>query len=168
MQSDILFDNIYIGHSVADAAAFRAETYDVKRPIEDAEDAATKPPPEAKPSSPMDLSFKDDPLRYMKEKFALFVTIAKDDPLEAIRFLPEVAGALGILAVTLIATVVGAIGMSSATPSQEDVKKTMQKAKDAVVEAKDQTVDAAASGVETVKAEVNKRSTRSTHSSVTD
>src|SRR5690349_5368947 len=103
MQSEILFDNIYIGHSVEDAAALRAETYDIKRPLEDAEDKKSAPKKADKPASPMDLSFKEDPVKYVKEKLDLFISIAKTDPVEAIRFLPEVAGGIGVLLVTLIA-----------------------------------------------------------------
>lgn len=163
MQKDILFDNIYIGHSVEDAAAFRKETWDVKRPAEDAEEAASKPKLEDKPKSPMDLVFKDDPVKYVKEKLELFITIAKKDPVEAIRFMPEVAGGIGVAVVTVLALLIGAIGLgsSSAVPSKEDMKKTAEKVKEKVVEAKDQAVDAASSGVETAKAEVNKRTTRS-------
>ncbi|KAF7508003.1 hypothetical protein GJ744_009900 [Endocarpon pusillum] len=163
MQKDILFDNIYIGHSVEDAAAFRKETWDVKRPAEDAAEAASKPKLEDKPKSPMDLVFKDDPVKYVKEKLELFITIAKKDPVEAIRFLPEVAGGIGVAVVTVLALLIGAIGLgsSSAAPSKEDIKKTAEKVKEKVVEAKDQAVDAASSGVETAKAEVNKRTTRS-------
>jgi calnexin len=163
MQNNILFDNIYIGHSVEDAAALRKETWDLKRPAEEAEEAATKPKLDEKPKSPMDLSFKDDPVKYVKEKLDLFITIAKKDPMEAIRFLPEVAGGIGVVVVTVLALLVGAIGFSSssAAPSKEDVKKSAEKAKEKAVEAKDQAADAASSGVETVKAEVNKRTTRS-------
>jgi calnexin len=162
MQSDILFDNIYIGHSVEDAAALRAETYDLKRPVEDAEEAAAKPKPADKPKSPSELVFKDDPVTYVKEKFDLFVTIAKRDPIEAIRFVPEIAGGLGALVVVLIAFVVGAISLSSpAAPSKEDIKKAAQKAKDSAVSAKDQAADSVSSGADTAKAEVNKRATRS-------
>ena len=163
MQSDILFDNIYIGHSVEDAAALVAETYSLKRPAEDEEEAKTKPKPDSKPSSPNDLVFKDDPILYVKEKWELFLTIAKRDPFEAIKFVPEVAGGLGALAVLLIAFVAAAITMSSpAAPSKEDIKKAAQKAQNAAKDAKDQAVDAAASGVDSAKAEVNKRTTRST------
>jgi calnexin len=162
MQSDILFDNIYIGHSVEDAAALRAETYDLKRPVEDAEEAATKPKPADKPKSPSDLVFKDDPVTYVKEKFDLFLTIAKRDPIEAIKFVPEIAGGLGALVVVLIAFVVGAISLSSpAAPSKEDVKKAAQKAKDSAVSAKDHAADSVSSGADAAKAEVNKRTTRS-------
>lgn len=166
MQKDILFDNIYIGHSVEDAAAFRGQTWDLKRPVEDAEEAASKPKLEEKPKSPMDLSFTEDPITYVKEKLELFITIAKKDPMEAIRFLPEVAGGIGVAVVTILALIIGAIGLgsSSAAPSQEDIKKTAEKVKEKVVDAKDQAVDAASSGVETAKAEVNKRTTRSSGS----
>lgn len=162
MQADILFDNIYIGHSIEDAAALRAETYDIKRPIEDAEDAKFKPAPDSKPSSPMDLNFMDDPVTYVKEKLDLFITLAKKDPVEAIKFMPEVAGVIGGGVVFVLAILVGVLGMGgAAAPSKEDIKKSAQKAKDAAVDAKDKAVDAAASGVDQAKTEVNKRTTRS-------
>ena len=41
MQSDILFDNIYIGHSVEDAEKLKVETFDVKHAIEKAEEIWT-------------------------------------------------------------------------------------------------------------------------------
>jgi|ERR1700733_4927883 calnexin len=162
MQSDILFDNIYIGHSVEDAAALRAETYDLKRPVEDAEEAAAKPKPADKPKSPSELVFKDDPVTYVKEKFDLFLTIAKRDPIEAIKFVPEIAGGLGALVVALIAFVVAAISLSSpAPPSKEDIKKAAQKAKDSAASAKDQAAESVSSGADAAKAEASKRTTRS-------
>ena len=104
----------------------------------------------------------DDPVKYVKEKLDLFLTIAKKDPMEAVRFVPEVAGGLGVLVVTLIAFIAGAIAMSSSAPSKEDVKQAAKKAKEAAVDTKDRAVDAASTGVETAKAEANKRTTRST------
>lgn len=162
MQSDITFDNIYIGHSVEDAAAFRAETYDVKRPIEDAEDAKSKPKPSESPKSPSDLSFMDDPVTFVKEKLDLFVTLAKKDPIEAIKFMPEVAGVIGGALVLVVAIIVGLAGSGGPTaPSKEDIKKSAQKAKEAAIDAKDKAADAATSGAEAVKTEVTKRTTRS-------
>lgn len=162
MQADILFDNIYIGHSIEDAAALRAETYDIKRPLEDAEDAKSKPVPDSKPSSPLDLNFMDDPVTYVKEKLDLFITLAKKDPLEAVKFMPDVAGVIGGAVVLVLAILVGALGLgSAAAPSKEDIKKNVQKTKEAVVSTKDSAVDAAASGVDQAKAEINKRTTRS-------
>ena len=110
----------------------------------------------------MDLNFKDDPVYYIKEKFDLFLTIAKRDPIEAIKFVPEIAGGLGVLAVTVFVIVVSLATMGSgAAPTKEQVKDAAKKAKDATVEAKDKAAEAVASGAEKAQAEVNKRATRS-------
>jgi len=163
MQSDILFDNIYIGHSIEDAATLAAETYEVKRAIEDEEDAKTKPKIDEKPKSPMDLTFMDDPITYVKEKLDLFITLAKKDPVEAIKFMPEVAGGIGAVVVTLVALIIGVLGMgAAAAPSQEDIRKRANKAKAEAADAKDLAADAVASGAENIKADlINKRTTRS-------
>jgi len=160
MQNDILFDNIYIGHSIEDAEKLKAETWDVKHPIELAEDEATKPKPADPPKSPMDLKFMDDPVLYVREKVDLFMTIAKKDPVQAIKFVPEVAGGIGILAVTLIAVIIGAVGMSGASPPPQ-VKNAAEKVKKTALDAKDQVMDAAASGADKAQTEINKRTTRS-------
>jgi calnexin len=167
MQSDITFDNIYIGHSVEDAAKFREETYDIKRPIEEAEDEKSRPKPADTPKSPSDLKFTEDPVTFVKEKLDLFITLAKKDPVEAIKFMPEVAGGIGGALALLIAIVVGlaSAGGSAAAPSKEDIKKTAQKAKETAADAAAKAQDAAATGVDAAKAEVNKRVTRSTGSS---
>ncbi|KAH0841348.1 hypothetical protein AYO21_04943 [Fonsecaea monophora] len=167
MQSDITFDNIYIGHSIEDANAFRAETYDVKRPIEEAEDAKSRPKPEDIPKSPSDLKFMDDPVTFIKEKLDLFITLAKKDPVEAIKFMPDVAGGIGGAFALLIAIIVGlsSMGGSPPVPSKEDVKKAAQKAKDTATEVKEKVQDAAASGAEATKNEASKRVTRSSGNS---
>ncbi|MCJ1354632.1 MAG: hypothetical protein MMC33_004621 [Icmadophila ericetorum] len=158
MQSDILFDNIYIGHSIEDAEKLKAETFDIKRPIEVALDEAEKPKAPEKPKSPMDLKFMDDPVLYVREKVQLFLTLVQKDPVEAIRFVPEVAGGIGVLVVTLLVVVISALGGSSPPPQ---VKKAVEKTKETAANVKDQAVDAATTGVEKVQAEVNKRTTRS-------
>lgn len=163
MQADITFDNIYIGHSIDDAAALRKETYDVKKPVEDAEDAKSKPEPKDKPKSPSDLIFMDDPVLYIREKLELFITLAKKDPVEAIKFMPEVAGGIGgavALVIALVALLAGS--GSGAAPSKEDIKKTAQQAKNKTIEVKDKAADGASSGAQAVNDEVNKRTTRST------
>lgn len=114
----------------------------------------TKPP-----RSPSDLVFTEDPIHYIKEKLDLFFTIAQNDPIQAIKFVPEAAGGLAAILVTLLAVIVGVVSMSgSSAPPQ--VKKAAEKAKSTAVDAKDKVAEAAASGVEQAKAE--KRSTRST------
>jgi calnexin len=149
MQKDILFDNIYIGHSVSDAEKLKAETFDLKHAAEKADEEANKPKLSEEIKSPSDLVFKDDPVRYVKEKTALFIEIAKRDPVEAITILALLASIL--------------IG-SGAAPSKEQVKVQANKAKDAAVDAKDKAAEAISTGAEKAQAEVNKRTTRSTAS----
>ena len=156
MQKDILFDNIYIGHSIDDAEKLKAETFDLKHPAEKAEEEANKPKPKDTPKSPSDLVFKDDPVLYVKEKLNLFIEIAKRDPVEAVKFVPEVAGGIGVIAVTIFA-----ILASVAAPSQEQLKAQANKAKKTAIDAKDKAAEAVATGAEKAQAEVNKRTTRS-------
>jgi len=159
MQNDILFDNIYVGHSPEDAEALKKATWDLKVAAEKAEEELTKPKEEEKPKSPSERSFKDDPIKYITEKIDLFVTIAKNDPLQAIKFVPEVAGGLGVLVVTVLAIFLTLVsGGGSAAPAVKDAAK---KAKDAAVDAKDKAAEAVTTGAEKAQAEVQKRSTRS-------
>ena len=160
MQSDILFDNIYIGHSIEDAEKLKAETYDVKAAIESAEEDAAKPPPPPTPESPSDIKFMEDPVTYIRQKVDLFYGLAKKDPVEAIKTLPEVAGGIGALAVTIIALILGIVGMTGGSPPPQ-IKKAAEKAKQSAVDTKDQVADAATSATEKAQNEINKRTTRS-------
>jgi calnexin len=163
MQSDILFDNIYIGHSIEDAQKFAEETFFVKHPVEKLLELEAKPKPdEKKPArSPSDLVFLDDPVHYIREKLDLFFTIAQNDPIQAIKFVPEAAGGIAAVIVTLIAVIVGVVSMSGSTPPPQ-VKKAAENAKVAAADAKDKVTEAVSSGADKVKDEVNKRTTRST------
>ncbi|KAI1322011.1 Calreticulin-domain-containing protein [Xylariaceae sp. FL0255] len=157
MQSDISFDNIYIGHSVEDAKKLADETFHVKYPVEKAREQADKPKPSEKPASPSDLKFLDDPVLYIKEKLDLFLTIAAKNPVEAVKFVPEVPGAIGGLLVLVIALV----GIFSGGSVPEPAKKAAADAKEKVKEATDKAAEAVTTGAEKVKAEANKRATRS-------
>ncbi|KAI9684077.1 MAG: hypothetical protein M1829_003347 [Trizodia sp. TS-e1964] len=161
MQSDILFDNIYIGHSIQDAEKLKSETFDIKHPIEKAEDMATKPtePELERKKSPLDLVFKEDPLLYIKEKLDLFLTIAKRDPLQAIQFVPEIAGGIAALLATAIALFIGIISLSS-SPASPQVKKAVEKTKEVAKDTKEAVTEATASATEIVKSQVNKRSAK--------
>jgi len=166
MQGNILFDNIYIGHSVEDARKLKEQTFDVKIALEKEEEAASAPPPPVEaPKSPSDLKFADDPILYVREKVELFLTIAKRDPVEAIRFVPEVAGGAAVLAVTiltLLATLV--LGGSSAPSVQQtkaNIKSSATTATNDAASAKDQVAEAVATGAENIAADMNKRTTRS-------
>ncbi|KAL2139981.1 hypothetical protein VTI28DRAFT_4411 [Corynascus sepedonium] len=158
MQNNILFDNIYVGHSVEDAKKLAEETFFKKHPVEKALEEADKPKVEDKPKSPSDLKFLDDPKTYIQEKLDLFLTIAKKDPFEAIKFVPEIAGGLAALFVTALALIFGLVGLgSSAAPA---AKKVAAEGKEKAKEAKDKASSAAATGADTAK-EATKRTTRS-------
>jgi len=164
MQNDILFDNIYIGHSIADADAFAKETFVVKKAAEEAAEEAEKPKIDdnEKPKSPLDLKFMDDPVFYIKEKVGLFVELAKRDPIEAVKFVPEVAAGLAVGAITLVLLIVGmGAGGAAAAPSKEQIQANAEKAKAKAQETKEQVAEAVASGADRAKEEVNKRQTRS-------
>jgi calnexin len=162
MQNDILFDNIYIGHSVSDAEAFAAETFTVKLASEKAEEEKTKPKKEDKPETLTDMKFMDDPVAYAKVKWELFTDLWSRDPMQAIKLVPEVTGAIGLGAVTLIGLLVGLIGGGAkAAPSKEELQAQAAKAKAKAGELKDQATDAATTGIDKAKEEVNKRTTRS-------
>jgi len=162
MQNDILFDNIYIGHSVAEAEALQKETFDVKQRVEKAQEEQEKPKEPERPKSPMDLKFTDDPVFYMQEKLDLFLTIAKRDPMQAIQFVPEVAGAAGVLVLTILALLFGVIGVGSkAAPSKEQVKAKSQELKEKATEVKDRASEQVSSSAEVVQDEARKRTTRS-------
>jgi calnexin len=165
MQNDILFDNIYIGHSISDAEKLAKDTFEVKKAVEVAQEEADKPKKDETdtPKSSSDLSFMDDPVTYAKQKVNLFAAIAQRDPIEAIKFVPEVAAGIAIGFVTLLFVLLGLFtGGAAAAPSKEQIKTGAQQAKAKVNETKDQVTEAVASGTEKVKVEANKRNTRST------
>lgn len=159
MQSDILFDNIYIGHSVEDANKLAEESFLEKHPVEELAELADKPKTPEKPKSPSDLKFLDDPVFYVKEKLDLFLTIAKSDPIQAVKFVPEVAGGIAAILITIVAVVVGAITMGGqAAPA---AKKVATDAKDKAKDAKEKVTEAVTTGAEKAQAETTKRTTRS-------
>ncbi|PGH27342.1 hypothetical protein AJ80_01054 [Polytolypa hystricis UAMH7299] len=155
MQNDILFDNIYIGHSIEDAQKLKAETFDIKHPIEAAEEEATKPKPEENDGT--SVKFTEAPLAYILERLDLFIAIGKEDPIEAIKAVPEIVGGLGAILVTLILVVVGAIGLSS--PAPPPAKKDAGKGKQAA--SKDKAAEAVTTAAENVKGGATKRSGKS-------
>ncbi|KAK4168501.1 Calreticulin family-domain-containing protein [Cladorrhinum sp. PSN259] len=155
MQNNILFDNIYVGHSVDDAKKLAEETFFKKHPVEEALESADKPKEEEKPASPSDLKFLDDPKKYITEKLDLFLTIAKKDPIEAIKFVPEIAGGLAAAFITVLAVIFGLLG--AATSAAPAAKKAVTDVKE---KAKDAKSEAATTGADTNKPEATKRTTR--------
>ncbi|BFZ63616.1 hypothetical protein YB2330_004747 [Saitoella coloradoensis] len=134
MQNDILFDNIYVGHSVEDAEALAEETWKVKYANEKAEEEqnikATPEPP--KQDSKGNVSpWKEDPLGYASQQLDMFYQIFIRDPRSALEMMPEVATAIIVGLVSLLATIGGLLAWltaPAAKPSQV-VKKAAENVK---------------------------------------
>jgi hypothetical protein len=108
MTEDILFDNIYVGHSLEDAKAFAAETFETKKPLEVASDKSVDDDAEDEK-----LSFKDDPISFIRSHVISFVQAAKEDPVAAIKAHPQTGAALAGALFTLfgmLGALVGIIG----------------------------------------------------------
>ncbi|KAI5122387.1 hypothetical protein M0805_004144 [Coniferiporia weirii] len=123
MTPNILFDNIYIGHSVDEAKAFAAQTYDIKHPLEEALNKKTKKIDDDEEEL---ISFKEDPMAFIRQKIFSFLEDAKEDPVEAFKTHPETGGALAVSAITFIGmllTLAGVIG-SQQKPVAKTAKKT--------------------------------------------
>ncbi|KAI5286046.1 hypothetical protein KEM54_000101 [Ascosphaera aggregata] len=137
MQNNILFDNIYVGHSVEDAKKLQAETFDIKRPVEEKLQEESRPTPKDIPGTKIIESFKKDPVGYIKQQTDLFLHIAKVDFVEACKMVPEIAGGIFALFVTLIALIFGAVSLSKpAAASTPQVKKEEKKGEEKVEEKK--------------------------------
>jgi hypothetical protein len=97
MTEDILFTNIYVGHSAEQAKQLAAETFEIKRPIEVAADKAP-----AADDDEEKVSFKDDPVSYLRTRVLDFIEAAKANPLEAFKSQPETGAALVFALFTLL------------------------------------------------------------------
>ncbi|KIJ66437.1 hypothetical protein HYDPIDRAFT_86316 [Hydnomerulius pinastri MD-312] len=123
MTEDILFDNIYVGHSIADAEALVAETYEVKHAREEVEKAAAKAALDLEDS---DLpAFTEDPAGFVRGKIGLFLDDAREDPVAAIQGHPETAAGLAGAVVTLFILLGSLFGLVGA--SQKPVPKSSKK-----------------------------------------
>ena len=113
MTEDILFDNIYIGHSVEDADKLAKETYFVKHALEEAADKAANKVDEEDAESTV--SLKEDPVAFIRQKVLTFVEAAKVDPVNAFKSQPETGAALAVFLATffgMIGVLLGVVGGS--------------------------------------------------------
>lgn len=108
MTPNILFDNIYIGHSAEDAKALAAETYDVKHPLEEASSKSEK---KAADDEDEYIVFKEDPIGFLRQRISFFLDDFRDDPVEAFKSHPETGGALAISAFTFIGMLLALAGL---------------------------------------------------------
>jgi hypothetical protein len=122
MTEDILFDNIYLGHSLEDAKSFAAETFDVKKALEAAEQKSAA----AKEAEEEQIIFKEDPVGFIREKVFEFLDLAQIDPLAAAKSHPETAAGLAFATMTffgmlgvLVTTLFGGQSRPVAKPSKK-------------------------------------------------
>jgi len=163
MQNDILFDNIYIGHSVEDARALQKESFDLKIVAEKAEEKAAEPKfDEEKEADEKVLNFKDDPVKFVRGKAEKFLAEFKKDPIEAVKNNPQTAAPIGVTLLAVVALILTLL--SPAPTTKADVKAAGQKAKDAAEKIKDKS-GATATGADQSKDGAQKRSTRSSDKS---
>ncbi|KAF8433490.1 Calreticulin family-domain-containing protein [Boletus edulis BED1] len=122
MTEDILFDDIYVGHSVKDAATLRAETWGVKHSLED----AAKETPEVE--TPVEIpEFAVDPAGFVRAKIGVFLDDARENPVDAITSHPETAvGLLGTVLTLfgLLGALFGLVGAGQKPIPKASSKKT--------------------------------------------
>ena len=111
MTEDILFDNLYVGHSAAVAKSLAKETFHIKQEVEKEADAPIPDPDEVH-----DKTFKEDPLGFLRLQIFSFIELARIDPLLAFKSKPETAAGLAAALFTLfgmIGALLGLIGSAS-------------------------------------------------------
>jgi hypothetical protein len=122
MTEDILFDNIYVGHSTEDAEGLRAETWGVKHALE--ETVKVTPNVEGAEDIP---DFATDPVGFVRAKIGVFLDDAREDPVGAVTSHPETAaGLLGVIVTLfgLLGALFGLVGAGQKPIPQASSKKT--------------------------------------------
>jgi len=137
MQSEILFDNIYLGHSVKDAKKLAIKTWGVKLAVEKLyqkadvgadldlnlnRDLNLNLDPEAPPATEL--------VAFVQHHLNKFVQLAKIDVVNAVKEMPLVAGAVALvtLLLTFVLGNVLSLFLPKSTPAPEvkDVKEAKE------------------------------------------
>ncbi|KAJ3276301.1 hypothetical protein HK104_003694 [Borealophlyctis nickersoniae] len=128
MQNGILFDNIYVGHSEADAKKLAAETYEIKAKIESekTESETEKAKDSEKPATASD-SKVENIVENVKDQVLDFIGRVQVDPLQAVKELPLVAGGLAAAVLLPVLLLASLLGGSSAKPVVKKVKQVKSK-----------------------------------------
>jgi len=116
MTEDILFDNLYVGHSPEDAKKFAEETFEIKKMIEE-EAKKVEEEAEAAEAGDSQIVFKDDPVGFVRQKVFEFVELAKVDPVFAAKAKPEVAAGLGLVVFFFIGALFNLVSGSPSKPA---------------------------------------------------
>jgi hypothetical protein len=105
MTEDILFENIYIGHSVEDAKTFAAQTFEIKAKLEAADIKVDDIEVDVGPS------FKEDPIGFIRYQVIEFIELAKIDPVSAFKTHPETGAGLAGAVFTLFGMIGALLGL---------------------------------------------------------
>ncbi|KAF9097575.1 hypothetical protein BGX23_008478 [Mortierella sp. AD031] len=126
MQKDILFDNIYIGHSVADAESLAAESWVIKFKAEKEQEELANPTPKSDDGVP---KFKENPIQFMKRQLQEFIALAREDPMHAMHARPLVVSALaGVVGISFGLMLI-IMGLMSGNPESNQSQAAAAKAK---------------------------------------
>ncbi|KAI0271488.1 Calreticulin family-domain-containing protein [Gloeopeniophorella convolvens] len=123
MTEDILFDNIYVGHSVEDAKALAAETFDVKHTLEKAAEKAALPEEDAEETDAP--TFAENPVEFLRHKAFTFIALAREDPVVAFKTHPETGVALAGALLTFFGMLGALFGLVGS--QQKSVTKSSKK-----------------------------------------
>lgn len=161
MQENILFDNIYVGHSEEDATAFAKETFHVKSAIEKKLEDAEKPADDKADINTDDIpALTEDPVAFARGHTKAFINLALVDPSRAIKEMPIAALAIGGALASILGTLLLLLTGSS-TRQVKKVKKTSSKKTDAASAddkgAAEKVADAPIAGDKKTDGEVKKR-----------
>ncbi|KAL1925541.1 uncharacterized protein VTP21DRAFT_424 [Calcarisporiella thermophila] len=109
MQNQILFDNIYLGHSVEDAKRLAEEVWKPKHAIEkEAEDKEFGVKSAEDQEAP---DYKQDPIGFARHHVTRFVEAARRDPTKAVQDMPVVAGVVGLFAAIFLGVLASIVGL---------------------------------------------------------
>ena len=98
-----MFDNIYVGHSIDDAKALAAETFDIKHALEK---AAEKIAVDEAEEELDEVTFAENPIEFLRNKAFKFILLARADPITAFKTQPET----GVAFIGAILTFFGMLG----------------------------------------------------------
>jgi hypothetical protein len=104
MQEGILFDNVYVGHSEADAKAFRQETWAAKFKLEDAKEKAANPSGDKKEDGEKGPWYTEviDNVYAFRNRLVNFLLHVQNDPVEAVKKDNVAAATIGGLAIWVL------------------------------------------------------------------
>jgi calnexin len=133
MQSGILFDNVYLGHSEDDAKQLADETWAIKHAIEKAmlEAETVQDLEDDKNNDPVDdedVTLAKQPVKFIRQQVNKFILMSKEDVLEAVFEMPYVAAGLLGAVLMLLAAVFSVLGLvSGGSSSTEETDKSTKK-----------------------------------------